>query len=210
MISNTNSRLLNEFLSSNLLTFEWRSDWCGSNHHPNEQNGEPSLLKTNLENSLKQLGMIIKNRNVLNIRPLVKIDHFMISQSHCQTAGGFVIATAPVGFDIEESARVTDKVAARIKHLDEILPPNMSDLYWAAKEACYKCTVHFHQAQVISDYQIGSWKEIDRANQVFEFQLLNPSEFAIGSDQICVGVAWRVDKWAFAIALVQNLNIRST
>lgn len=97
------------------------------------------------------------------------------SVSHCEGSGIVVASRFPIGVDVEVSARVEDKVVARISSLEELkAAPNAAAL-WSAKEACFKALRSYEQPSVISKISVGAWQNID--SQTETYRLLNAEEF---------------------------------
>lgn len=102
--------------------------------------------------------------------PVIKKGY--VSISHCNTAGGFVWADHSVGFDIEESKRVTDATAKRISNEFDSLDFSHPSFLWTAKESAFKA-MGFLQPKVLSDISILEWRLIDKNIYYFRSQVGN-------------------------------------
>lgn len=100
------------------------------------------------------------NLQNLNVPPRLK--EKFVSISHCQTLGGFVVCSQPVGFDIEEISRIKPEVIQRISQELEVQSAPQLSYLWPAKEASFKAlSLHRqHKQTVASDLRIQNWKEI--------------------------------------------------
>lgn len=106
---------------------------------------------------------------------LVPQSSYHTSISHCPGLGLIAAAPQALGVDVEVSARVEDKVVARISSGDELTQAPDAAALWCAKESCFKALRNFTQPSVISKISIGGWKKID--SQIETFQLLNFADF---------------------------------
>lgn len=122
------------------------------------------------------------------------------SISHTADLGLLVMAPHPVGVDVETTARVAEKVVARISSVQELQQsPNPSAL-WCAKEACFKALRSYDQPSVISKLTIGDWQKID--SQTETFTLLNSADFNSPSDNR--GVILRYSSWSFGFFIFSS------
>ena len=130
--------------------------------------------------------------DVLNLRPLVRWNDYSISISHCPSLGAYVLANRPIGFDVEDSQRISESVCRRIQNKADAIPLNAWDLFWCAKEAALKCADQGRSTVLISEVCL-TWEP--RSEGVFwRFQ------WRIQDQQSGNGIAWRRDSHAFAIA----------
>lgn len=83
------------------------------------------------------------------------------SISHCTDFGGYFISKLyPVGFDIEQLERTTEKVVGRISTQVELQDAPHPGCLWSAKEACFKSLRGHHQPSVLSEITIKNWNKI--------------------------------------------------
>ncbi|MCX7977986.1 MAG: hypothetical protein N2578_03185 [Bdellovibrionaceae bacterium] len=98
-----------------------------------------------------------------------KIHNRFVSISHCPEAGGFILANVPVGFDLEEPAKVTLPVVSRLSSSQEVLHAPHPAALWSAKEAAYKSLVSTQtQPPVMSQIEIFGW--IQNSEEFWKFQ----------------------------------------
>ncbi len=127
-------------------------------------------IRESLLLDLKSDGVTVIDSDILNLDKLPKCTSTGISISHTDEIGGYVIGSGvqAVGFDIESTDRVTDKVVQRIAAADENYPA--PDFYWGAKESAYKLLSSIGVAPaVISDVKILKWEEDGASAAEFEF-----------------------------------------
>lgn len=95
-----------------------------------------------------------------------------VSISHTKGMGGWCGANRPllVGFDVEQSARLTPSAVQRISSPNEFNQAPDFRLLWVAKESSFKA-LEMDQPDVVSQIKIGHWKPLD-AN-LFYFDLGN-------------------------------------
>lgn len=98
----------------------------------------------------------------LDLKKRPQLQNQYISISHCQTIGGFVITSKPVGLDIEEASRLNSKLISRISNAEEILnwtsTEQTIESIWTAKEASFKCfssSVSTSEIQTLSQIRLS-------------------------------------------------------
>lgn len=109
-----------------------------------------------------------------------------LSISHCEGRGILVGSVHPVGVDVEQTARLTDKVVARVSTVGEKSQAPSAAALWCAKEACFKALKTFTQPSVISQISIGDWQKID--SQLETCRLMRPENFHAPSENIGIFV----------------------
>lgn len=100
--------------------------------------------------------------NLQNLSAPPQLNEKFVSISHCQSLGGFIMSSQPVGFDIEEITRIKPDVIQRISQDVEIKSAPQLFYLWPAKEAAFKA-LSLHRKDkptVASNLRIQSWKEI--------------------------------------------------
>lgn len=146
------------------------------------------LIRESLLVDLKADGYKVVDSAVTNLDFLPTCSDVGISISHTNEIGGYVIGCGvkAVGFDVESTDRVSQKLAQRIAQSAENYPA--PDFFWCAKESAYKMLGSLGKAPaVISDLKIQSWSE-DGASA---------AEFKFDGGQ---GRVWREKGYTFAIA----------
>lgn len=124
----------------------------------------------------------------LNSRPQPK--GCFASVSHCRTLGGFAQSSRPIGFDIEETDRVTWDIVNRMGHPQDIKGPTPA-AHWSAKEAAFKSLTK-NEGVILSDITILSWSEA--GDRIYAFKCAQGS-----------GIV--VEIWPWTAAAVQTVSI---
>jgi hypothetical protein len=122
------------------------------------------------------------------------------SISHCPDLGGFVFSIYDsnqmlrVGFDIESSARVTDRIAQRICITEEEFrrAPSSASL-WAAKEAAFKSLKGPKQPAVVSEIELINWTQIDS-----QFETVSVKDCRTFESSRIQGVLFKKSSFTFA------------
>lgn len=97
-----------------------------------------------------------------DLRVLPDTDLDCISISHCPQVGGYAFVKKPthIGFDLEVSSRVQEKVVARISTQAELSEaPSFAHL-WSAKEATFKSLKFSDQPATLSSIVIEGWQRV--------------------------------------------------
>jgi hypothetical protein len=120
------------------------------------------------------------------------------SISHCEKLGGFAFVGATsvqVGLDVEDSDRVTPVIVRRItKTQSEFDSAPAPDYLWAAKEAAFKSLKGPTQPKVISEVEIGNWKEVEPG--VWRFGLVGKEFFR--------GLVFRKNEFVIAVGVLSH------
>jgi 4'-phosphopantetheinyl transferase EntD len=104
------------------------------------------------------------------------------SVAHCQTLGGYAFAEWPIGFDIEETTRVSSAIANRIRDSKDAAFPNPA-AFWTAKEAAYKA-LGPRQPTVIGDVVITEWAKLEANHWSFRS--------VYGQGQVWISGPWAI------------------
>jgi 4'-phosphopantetheinyl transferase EntD len=116
------------------------------------------------------------------------------SISHNQKIGGFAVSQYPVGFDIEESSRVSEAVIKRISTPEELKKaPDFASL-WCAKEASFKALKNFEQPTTISQVEIEFEKS--SASPLFRFRIQNEKKFNASPGK---GLSWKESSQTYCV-----------
>ena len=118
----------------------------------------------------------------LNAPPVLK--SLFVSISHCQGMGGFVLSSKSLGFDIEDTSRITQKIIDRVSSEEELKACPQFELLWPAKEATFKCSTEFY---TISHIQILSWGKSQ--NDTYTFTSLTVNGWAFSESHHSYAVA---------------------
>lgn len=127
-----------------------RSEWGSENldHRKEIRNGILEYLKLN------HPAEVADSIWDLNSPPVLK--SFFVSISHCNGSGGFVLASVPLGFDIEETSRIDQRIIDRVSTEEELKVCPEFALLWPAKESVFKCSTEFY---TITHIQILTWEK---------------------------------------------------
>lgn len=127
--------------------------------------------------------------------PLTRVGEKYCSLTHTLKRGLIALDSFPVGIDLEENSRVQARVVARIassaKELERM--PNPAAL-WTAKEAAFKALYSFTQPPVMSQLEIGGWRE-SQDGLIF-FELKNAEDFSAPQGR---GALFQSDIWSLAV-----------
>jgi phosphopantetheinyl transferase (holo-ACP synthase) len=122
------------------------------------------------------------------------------SISHSRTLGGFAFTQfdydqlCQLGFDLEETERVSHEVSRRICATQEEYDKAPSDAaLWSAKEACFKALKGENQPKTVSQIVLTSWTQID--SQFETVSVANPKEFKFSK---IFGVVLKKNVYTFA------------
>ncbi len=90
----------------------------------------------------KNLYRQTKNKSVLDLQNIPKLENQFVSISHCPKIGGYVIADQNIGLDIEQFQRLSLSLISRISSDSERSLFEKSDLaaIWTIKESVFKCS----------------------------------------------------------------------
>lgn len=120
-----------------------------------------------------------------------------VSISHCEGMGAVAFSEFPVGADVEVSARVLEKIVARVSSDDEVKSAPSFSALWSAKEACFKALRSFDQPSVLSQISIGHWQNID--SQTETCRLTNAQVFNSPSENQGIVLHEAVHTYSFFI-----------
>lgn len=122
------------------------------------------------------------------------------SISHCQTLGGFAFAQfdydrlLQLGFDIEETERVSSQVARRVcQSADEFEQAPSAASLWTAKEAAFKALKGANQPKIVAQIVLTSWTQID--SQIETVEVANSADFKFTK---IFGVVLKKNPYSFA------------
>jgi len=104
------------------------------------------------------------------------------SISHCPSLGGFAFTQfdydqlLQLGFDLEETYRVSPEVARRVclTAAEYEAAPSAASL-WTAKEAAFKALKGVNQPKTVSQIVLNSWTQFD--SQIETVAVANPTDF---------------------------------
>ena len=125
-----------------------------------------------------------------------------VSLSHTGALGAFVLTTdksRSIGFDIEQTKRVTNRILSRVAGENEIRQAPGPALLWSAKEAGLKSLAKKGQKLFLKDCVVLGWKKLKTIEQAFVFECLSKK-----TRQKAKGAAQQIGKWTMAYA--ESLN----
>ena len=124
---------------------------------------ERQALRQELVKKLKQKITYVKNfNNLLTVGVKPDSSFASITISHCKNIGAFLFVldkNLGIGFDIEKTHRVKQKVIKRVSTVKEIKLSPHPALLWTAKEAVFKALFNKKEALLLSECQITDWKK---------------------------------------------------
>lgn len=148
---------------------------------------------------LSNLEILLGETTSTEIHEIIQKEYksYSASISHCQHFGGFAATfeNAVIGFDIEEAARVTKEIAARVSPEGVDVAPSS---LWSAKEATFKALRGQNQPQVISEIQLVEWQILD--SQTETYRLKDCRKWNI---QSAYGLCYRKGIYQFAFSVVR-------
>lgn len=99
----------------------------------------------------------------LDLNELPTHDEIQISIAHCKGIGGWSQAHSKVsiGFDVEESARVDEKLVQRVSKAEELRSAPGSPYIWTAKEASFKALSFLKNLRTMSQLETAQWIPLD-------------------------------------------------
>lgn len=156
------------------------------------------LLRESILNNIES-SLNIDTKGILDLERIPKIEGYALSISHAQKIGGFALSenSKSIGFDIEETERISKDTVLRICAADEKFPSH--DFMWVAKEAAFKAIgngVLTPKPSVVSEVKITDWQRVDIDAFTFKFNL-------------GVGKVWHLDGYTLGIAKCMDSNPES-
>lgn len=122
------------------------------------------------------LHQLTGDESVLNLETPPQLKDKFVCISHCRSIGGFVLSNGPIGFDIEETRRVSPAVAERMSHQNDDKQSPSPAALWTAREAVYK-SLGARQPAIMNDFAITNWVALN--HDTFRFHSSNGVGFAI-------------------------------
>jgi len=83
------------------------------------------------------------------------------SVSHSRILGGAAFAADEIGFDLEETSRVSEKVALRVTSHEQLRIAPSAPMLFVAQEAAFKALRGPRQPKVVTEVEILEWLERD-------------------------------------------------
>lgn len=133
-----------------------------------ENQGHREKIRLNLQNALAQAGTKdLESLTDLNKAP--RPEGFSVSISHTKGFGAWVACERPnrIGFDIEQAARISREICARVSSEAELQEAPRFEFLWCAKEAYFKALEN-DQPSIIVPLQISGWEK--RREGIYAFE----------------------------------------
>jgi phosphopantetheinyl transferase (holo-ACP synthase) len=138
---------------------------------------KPLVKASSAQKSLSKIEGEKAGSENLSIDQNSRLNFFSIS--HSMQSGVIAQSLIPVGIDLESSARVSEKIVARVSTPTELQEAPSAAHLWTAKEACYKALIHFQQPQTVSQIEITDWSK--GSSDTFSFGLKHKNNFSVSS-----------------------------
>lgn len=106
------------------------------------------------------------HEKILDLSQRPKSSDYFFSISHTESFGGYVQSDQLVGFDIEQSHRVQQKIIQRVSSAAEMASAPGADYLWTAKEAVFKAL----SLDVMSRSEILNWQACTHP-QTYKFHI---------------------------------------
>lgn len=143
-------------------------------------------------------------QNFLDLQQLPKMPNQHVSISHSQQQGVWIVAKNPVGIDIEELDRISEKIVARVCKQSEISETQKrvgsAKALWTAKESAFKALNQSSQIQVLSEIEI-LWQEHLILSQN---ETLLLSHCQTGKKISCKGITLLADFYCLSVAILNH------
>lgn len=108
---------------------------------------------------LKKFQSQLSSEEISSIQDLdsfPKTEKIFFSISHNQELGGYSVASAKHGFDLELKSRISTSIIQRISTPNELsIAPDLKFI-WCAKEAAFKALSH--SVITVSDFEVVNWQ----------------------------------------------------
>lgn len=140
---------------------QMQEDW--GSHNSNHR----MLIRKALLEYLKQNHPSEVEDSIWDLESPPVLKTLKVSISHCHKMGGFVVCSRPVGFDVEETSRITPRLLERITTEEERKRCPEPEILWTAKESIFKCV---SQYVMITQIHVDSWAVAQ--NETFFFTSL--------------------------------------
>ncbi len=91
------------------------------------------------------------------------------SISHSRIMGGAAFAADGIGFDLEETSRVSEKVALRVSCPEQVRVAPSASMIFVAQEAAFKALRGPRQPKVVTEVEILEWSKRDFLVPMYDF-----------------------------------------
>lgn len=140
-----------------------------------ESEGHRQEIRLNLQNALAKAGAQDLEQ-ITDLRKAPRISDFSISISHTKGFGAWLACERPnrIGFDIENAARISREVCARVCSETEMSAAPRFEFLWCAKEAYFKA-LEKDQPAIITPLRISNWEKQKEGLFAFEASYAQPA-----------------------------------
>jgi len=150
----------------------------GSNHSSDYRN----LLRSKLKAVMAEL--VESNDEFHALEDLSRPprhSEYSISISHGRLLSGFSLVKKPflIGFDLEQTGRVSQAVFQRIASNQDSQPPSATH-FWTAKEAVYKHDFRLNQSKTLTEFFISDWREQACGDFLFSAGMVDSRQYLNG------------------------------
>ncbi|MEK6773186.1 MAG: 4'-phosphopantetheinyl transferase superfamily protein [Bdellovibrionota bacterium] len=146
----------------------------------------------------------LERQNFLDLQQIPKMPKLFVSISHTHDHGVWIVGPRPVGIDLEQTSRISEKIIARVCSAQEISNTTKffgsSRALWTAKESAFKALSGTSQIRVLSEIEI-LWDKKGEVSQGERFYL---SESETNKKNSCNGFAILSDSYGFSVAILNS------
>ncbi len=119
--------------------------------------GHRENIRKNIVSVYSPLLSTWEKKAILDLVSLPVGENLFFSISHTKSAGGYATCERRMGFDIEETSRISQEIINRMCSIDEL--KNCPDVrfLWSAKESSFKCISNLN---LVSEVKVTNWVKI--------------------------------------------------
>lgn len=175
------------------------SEKYGSHNPDHRKNIREDILKNYTSRFMSS-----QREKFLDLKQRPEIPGAFLSISHTADVGAWIVGPRPVGIDIEQTARLTERLIRRVCRQSEILSAQENvetwKILWAAKESAYKALSHVSDIRVMSEIEI-LWPQKGDLNHGENFYL---SHNQTNKKISCTGFAYLLDFHALSVTVLNH------
>lgn len=140
-----------------------------------ENEGHREKIRLNLQNALAKAGAQDLEL-ITDLKKAPRPANYSVSISHTKGFGAWLVCERPnrIGFDIENAARISKEICARVSSETEMQEAPRFEFLWCAKEAYYKA-LEKDQPAIITPLRISGWEKHKEGLYAFEGNHSHPS-----------------------------------
>ncbi len=146
----------------------------------------------------------LERQNFLDLQQIPKMPKLFASISHTHDHGVWIVGPRPVGIDLEQTSRISEKIIARVCSAEEI--SHTTKLFgsplvlWTAKESAFKALYRASQIRVLSEIEI-LW---DKKGEISLGKYFSLSESETKKKNSCNGFTILSDFYAFSVVILNS------